>query len=194
MCRRCGGYRSARKLDLCWATMQTSYGGFEGAPGFARQCAPEVLEADQSSQQHRRFRDASFPWGRWRRRCFTRSLLSRKDRRVHCQSRRRGVAAAHHRREVFLRVLRLLGSFTTRTVSRWSWIQTSTLSVCDVLKHCWSYIKDVTAAMVGPTELAGSNSAARCCQRLLKKRNCEVDRVESGSSAPRQQTLGRCIT
>ena len=27
--------------------------------------------------------------------------FARKDRRVHCQSRRRGVAAAHHRREVF---------------------------------------------------------------------------------------------
>ena len=89
--------------------------GFEGVLGFAHQCAPEVLEADQSSQQQRRFRDAlaarcSELVGS-RTRLFRgddsvgAALLApyfaRKDRRVHCQSRRRGVAAAHHRREVF---------------------------------------------------------------------------------------------
>ena len=106
--------------------------------------------------------------------------FARKDRRVHCQSRRRGVAAAHHRREVFyvcfVDWVRLLHEH----VSRWSWIQTSTLSVCDVLKHCWSVHQsrdssDGWANGARGIQLGCTGAVSGC----WKKRNCEVDRVES---------------
>ena len=130
------------------------HGGFEGVLGFAHQeCLKQIKARSNNGDLETRLFRGDDSVGA----ALLAPYFARKDRRVHCQNRRRRVAA---------------GSFATRTVSRWSWIQTSTLSVCDVLKHCWSYIKAVTAA-------TGSNSAARRLSAVLKKRNCGVDRVES---------------
>ena len=74
------------------------HGGFEGVLGFAHQeCLKQIKARSNNGDLETRLFRGDDSVGA----ALLAPYFARKDRRVHCQNRRRGVAGAHHRREVF---------------------------------------------------------------------------------------------